>query len=142
MQSKHETADMESHMNVQKGSECILLVDDQQEVLAVEKAMLVHLGYRVIEKNSGMDALDAFRSNPEKFDLVMTDMTMPNMTGDQLAEEVLKIRSEIPVILCTGYSDQISSAKAAFVGIEYFLPKPLFMEDLSRTLRNALDKKG
>jgi|GEM_PF-3861363 len=80
-----------------------------------------------------------FRNNPDEFDLVITDMTMPNLTGDNLARELMKIRPEIPVIVCTGYSKKISMDVAAQIGIKAICDKPITMEDLSKIVRKTLD---
>ena len=134
-----ETAKAEIDMPIQKGDERILLVDDQDMIAQMEKQMLERLGYHVTARNSSIDALEAFRVQPDKFDLVITDLTMPNMTGDNLAGELIKIRSDIPVILCTGFSELISKEKAASLGIKGFLLKPVLLKDLSATIRKILD---
>jgi len=93
----------------------------------------------VTARTSSIDALEAFRANPDKFDLVITDMTMPNMTGDKLAGEMIKIRSDIPVVLCTGFSEIMSKARAASLGLKGFLMKPVVLKDLSNVIRKVLD---
>jgi CheY-like chemotaxis protein len=123
------------------GSERILLVDDEPDILKVETEILEKLGYRVKTAGTVRDALELFAKNPDQFDLVVTDMTMPNMTGDKLAGELQKIRSGIPILLCTGFSELISKEKAASLGIEGFLMKPVGLKDLSSMIRNILDKK-
>jgi len=121
------------------GHERILLVDDEEQIVSLEKQMLERLGYQVVERTSSTDALKAFREQPEKFDLVITDMTMPNMTGDILSAELMKIRPDIPIILCTGFSEKISKGKSDTLGIKGFLMKPIVMKDLAKTIREALD---
>ena len=121
------------------GHERILLVDDEEQIVFMEKAMLERLGYQVTARTSSIEALEAFREQPDKFDLVITDMTMPNMTGDKLAGELMKIRSDIPIILCTGFSEKISREKADTLGIMGFLMKPIAVKDLAQTIREALD---
>ena len=79
-------------------------------------------------------------AQPDKFDLVITDMTMPNMTGDELAAKMMKIRADIPVILCTGYSERISKDKAHEIGIKEFVLKPIIMSDMALTVRKVLDE--
>ncbi|MBW1737532.1 MAG: response regulator, partial [Deltaproteobacteria bacterium] len=88
---------------------------------------------------SSIEALELFKAKPDRFDLVITDMTMPNMTGDRLARELMKIRPDIPIILCTGFSERISEEKAKGMGIKAFAMKPLVMRDLANTVRKALD---
>ena len=121
------------------GTETILLVDDEASVLQIEKQMLQRLGYRVTAKASSPDALAAFKANPLDFDLVLTDMTMPDMAGDRLAECIIAIRPEIPVIICTGFSKGISRETVEASGITGYLSKPVVWSELAETIRNALD---
>jgi CheY-like chemotaxis protein len=121
------------------GAERILFVDDEPELVALGREMLEHLGYQVVTKNNGIDALKEFREKPNHFDVVVTDMTMPKMTGERLARELMKIRPEIPIILCTGFSEQINEQKAKDVGIKAFLMKPLTLNRLARTVRAVMD---
>ena len=121
------------------GSECILFIDDEIALLDIGQQMLDRLGYHVITKTGSLEALELFQAKPDKFDLVITDMTMPNMTGDKLAQEMLSIRPDIPVILCTGYSHQITEEKAKRIGIKKFIFKPIAIDELARTIRNVLD---
>ena len=141
LKEQKEIAKIETDSPIQRGTESILLVDDQDIIVQMEKQMLERLGYHVTARSSSADALEAFRANPEKFDLVITDMTMPNMTGDKLAGELNKIRSEIPVILCTGFSEMMSKEKTEALGIKGFLMKPVVTKNLSRMIRKVLDKK-
>jgi len=122
------------------GDEHILLVDDEQDILNIETEMLKTLGYAVTATNNPKDALETFAKHPEQFDLVITDMTMPAMTGDKFIKELEKIVPNIPTILCTGYSELISKEKAASLGINEFLMKPISMVDFSNTIRGVLDK--
>jgi PAS domain S-box-containing protein len=122
------------------GNERILLVDDEHDVLDVEKEMLKKLGYIITAKDNAREALKLFAGQPDQFDLVITDMTMPDMTGDKLAGELSKIRSDIPIILCTGFSELIFKEKAESLGIMGFLMKPVTMRDLSNMIRKVLDK--
>jgi len=105
----------------------------------MEKQMLERLGYAVVSRTSSVDALEAFRADPDKFDLVITDMAMPNMSGDALASEIVKIRPDIPILLCTGFSEKISEDKAAAMGIKNFLMKPITKQGLSKKVREVLD---
>ena len=124
------------------GNEHILLVDDGEMILSVEKQMLEKLGYHLITRTSGMDALKTFSAQPDKFDLVITDMTMPNMTGDKLAIKLLEIRPCIPVIICTGFSSIMSREQVDALGVNGFLMKPIVMKDIAGSVREALDKTG
>jgi CheY-like chemotaxis protein len=122
-----------------KGCERILLIDDEDELVIVGRDMLQHLGYQVVTATSGQEALAIFRKKPEQFDMVLTDMTMPDMTGDTLSRELLKIRPDIPVILCTGYSEKIDAVEARQIGIRAFVLKPLTLGQLAQTVREVLD---
>jgi len=123
------------------GSETILLVDDELSLVNLGKQMLEGLGYGVVTRTSSLEALEVFRNQPSRFDLVVTDMTMPTMTGDQLATELMKIRPDIPVILCTGFSRKISEPEAKAIGIRAFVMKPFLKRDIATTVREVLDEK-
>jgi len=125
---------------IQGGIEQILLVDDEEAILKMGKQALERLGYQVTSRTSSIEALEAFRASPDKFDMVITDMAMPNMSGDKLSIELTKIRPDIPVLLCTGFSETMSEEKAASLGIKGFLLKPIVMKDLSQKIREVLDK--
>ena len=129
-----------SKARLQGGSEHILLVDDEEVVLKTEKQMLERMGYQVTSYSSSLEALEAFRSHPDEFDLIITDMSMPRMTGEKLAREMIRIQSDIPVLLCTGHSETISEEKAAGLGIKSFLLKPIAMNVLSEKIRELLVK--
>lgn len=122
-----------------KGSESILFIDDEVALLDIGQQMLDRLGYHVTTKSSSLEALELFQAKPDQFDLVITDMTMPNLTGDKLAQEMLFIRPDIPVILCTGFSHLITEEKAKRIGIKEFVFKPIAINELARTIRNVLD---
>ena len=124
---------------IQHGTEHILLVDDEDAIAIMEKEMLERLGYSVVSRTSSIEALEAFRANPDKFDMVITDMAMPNMAGDRLASELVKIRPDIPILLCTGFSQKIPDKKANTIGIKGILMKPIVMKDLSEKIREVLD---
>ena len=112
---------------------------DEPGLANINREMLGHLGYAVETRTSPIEALEAFRANPQKFDLVITDMTMPNMTGLKLAKKVNEISPGIPLILCTGFSDQANEHRAHALGIRAFLLKPLLMRDLAEAVRKTLD---
>ena len=103
--------------------------------------MLSRLGYEVVARTSSVEALEAFRTQPDKFDLVITDLTMPNMTGKQLARELTGIKSDIPIILCTGYSQIMSDEEAKSIGIDGVVMKPMVMRELAETIRRVLDEE-
>jgi len=131
---------IQTHETIQYGNETILLVDDEYAIITMEKQMLERLGYQVTSRTSSIEALEAFRSSPDKFDLVITDMAMPNMPGDKLSAEFIKLRADIPILLCTGFSDTMSEEKATSLGIKGFLLKPTVMKDLSQKIREVLDE--
>ena len=136
-----ETEAVDKIISFPNGSEHILLVDDEKQVAHIEKQMLNRLGYRVTMHTSSLDALECFRENPEAFDLLLTDGTMPGLTGDRLAQEVLAIRPDIPILLCTGFSEKIDRQKAKHLGIKGFLMKPVVKSDMARMVRQILDNK-
>jgi PAS domain S-box-containing protein len=122
------------------GDEHILLVDDEKVVVDVVQQMLERLGYQVTVRTSSIEALEVFRASKDKFDLVITDLTMPNMTGDKLAGELMNIRPDIPIILCTGFSEKMSKERAEALGIKGLLMKPIVKSDLAKTVRELIDK--
>ena len=122
------------------GSERILYIDDEVPIARMGNQMLSKLGYHVTTRTSSTDALELFRSKPDAFDLVITDMTMPNMTGDRLATEIMTIRPDIPIILCTGYSKKITDKEASAIGIRAFAYKPIIKSELATTVRQVLDQ--
>ena len=124
-----------------RGHERILFVDDENSIVEFNKQRLERLGYTVEIRTDSVKALSLFLSSPDAFDLVITDMTMPGMTGDILARELLKIRPDLPIILCTGYSARMSEEKATELGIKKYLEKPVEMENLARSVREVLDKQ-
>ncbi|MCK5231477.1 MAG: response regulator, partial [Desulfobulbaceae bacterium] len=122
------------------GTERILFIDDEPSLVNLGTQMLEGLGYKVVTRTSSLEALELFKEQYDKFDLVFTDMTMPNMTGEELAKEVLKVRPDIPVILCTGFSSRITEEKAKAFGIRAFVMKPLLKLDMAKTIRRVLDE--
>jgi len=124
-----------------KGNERILFVDDEPMIMKLGQRMLERQGYTVETRASGTDALECFRQDPNRFDLVVTDMTMPGLRGDHLAKEIMKIRPDIPVVLSTGFSKQISKEKAEEIGVRAFVMKPLTAQELANTVRKVLDER-
>jgi PAS domain S-box-containing protein len=122
-----------------RGTERILVVDDEAPIAKLNGMLLESLGYSVATRTSSIEALELFRSNPGDFDLVISDMTMPKMTGNLLAAELMKIKPEIPIILCTGYSKKASDESAKEMGIKEFLYKPVTKANLAKTVRKTLD---
>jgi len=121
------------------GNERILFVDDEDFQIDLGRQMLERLGYHVVTRTDGREALELFRERPDDFDLIITDMTMPNMTGDELGKNIISLRPDFPIIICTGYSQHISEEKAKALGIKGFIMKPIIMKDLAHIVRNVLD---
>jgi PAS domain S-box-containing protein len=121
-----------------KGKGQILFVDDEYEIIDIGQRMLEDLGYKVVTRSSSLEALKLFRMQPHRFDLVITDMTMPQLTGDKLAEELISIREDIPIILCTGFGYQITEEIAKSIGIKELLMKPVLRADLARAIKGVL----
>ncbi len=133
--------DFRTDEDIPTGTEKILFVDDESSIVEAGSRILEHLGYQVITQTNSQDALAIFRQTPEDFDGVVTDMTMPHMTGDQLAAKLMEIKPNIPIILCTGYSSRMSPEKARRIGIRAYIHKPLTKTELARTVRKVLDRK-
>jgi len=121
------------------GTERILFVDDEAALANAGKHMLESLGYEVVVRTGSDEALELFNARPDRFDLVITDMTMPGLTGDELARVMMQIRSDIPVILCTGFSARISEEKSLALGIRAYITKPVLKRQIGETVRKVLD---
>ena len=117
-----------------------MVIDDDKNIAELNKIILETLGYRVSAYTSSLKALDVFKKTPERFDLILTDMTMPDLTGSELSRQMLSIKSETPIIICTGFSDNLSKEQAMILGIRDYLMKPMTIEDLSAALRRILDE--
>lgn len=126
---------------IPRGNERILFVDDEPVLATMGRQLLESLGYRVSAKTDSIEALEVFRENSDKFDLVITDMTMPHMTGEKLATELMHIRPNIPIILCTGFSRTIDDIKATALGIRAFISKPVLKREIAETIRKVLNGK-
>jgi len=120
--------------------ESILFVDDEVTILNIGKQILEDLGYKVTTTNDSINALNTFKAEPEKFDIVITDQAMPGMTGENLAKELINIRKEIPTILCTGFSSVIDEEQARKIGIKGYITKPLNRRALAMLIRKLLDE--
>jgi len=123
------------------GSEHILVVDDDPSIAKMLAIILRKAGYTVRTLGSSTKALEIFRANPTAFDLLVTDMTMPDLTGDKLASAIRQIDPDFPIILCTGYSSQIDEMQALELGIQAYLMKPVNMKELTGTVRQLLDRR-
>ncbi len=123
------------------GTETILLVDDEISLLDVIRLMLERLGYNVETKMDPTEALELFQTKPDHFDIVITDVTMPQMTGIKLSEKLMEIRPDIPIIVCTGHSHLVNEEKTKEVEIAAFIKKPIAFKNLAKTVRKVLDAK-
>ncbi|MDQ5987606.1 MAG: Sensor histidine kinase RcsC [Syntrophus sp. SKADARSKE-3] len=123
------------------GKECILFVDDEEMIVELSEITLIRLGYEVVGLRSSLEALELFRTHPERFDLVVTDITMPKMTGIELTQELLHIRPDLPVIGCTGFSEMIDPEKAVQLGMKALIMKPIIQSQLAVVVRRTLDQK-
>jgi CheY-like chemotaxis protein len=124
------------------GSEHILVVDDEPQVLKMCTSVLERLGYQVTARGNPAKALQLFCLQPQAFDLLLTDLTMPTLTGDKLAYEVHRLRAEMPVVLFTGFSDFLSEEACRRAGIHTVISKPLLRHELAVAVRQALDTKS
>ncbi len=137
--TEEAVVEMKPEETVRFGNERILYIDDEQLLAEMGKSMLERLGYQVTVQTGSLEALTIFQNQPNKFDLVITDQTMPGMTGSDLARRILQIRPFMPIILCTGYSSIITEEKAKSLGIRGFAMKPLAMKSIAALIREVLD---
>lgn len=124
-----------------RGDERILLVDDEEQIVEMLQEMLEHLGYRLTVTTSSEEALKLFHFDPDAFDLVITDQTMPKITGMELSKRIRDIRSDIPIVLCTGYNEMVTQGKLNASGINEYLIKPIQWSEIAGTVRRLLDNK-
>ncbi len=141
-QNYYDTISEKSDAGLYMGSEQIMLVDDEIDIRVTSKAILKQLGYKIDTFEDGVSALKSFTENPGHYDLIITDLTMPNLSGDKLSIEVLKIRKDIPIILCTGYSENFNQEMAQAIGISKYIQKPATSQKLSFTIREVMTKKN
>jgi len=122
------------------GYERVLFVDDEEALVEMGEEILAELGYHVTSRTGSKEALALLREDPSRFDLVITDQTMPDMTGVELAKEILALRPDMPIIMCTGFSHAVDADKARAAGIRAFVMKPLTKKEIARTVRKVLDE--
>ncbi len=134
-----DTKKTEPERPIPGGNERLLLVDDEEAIVRMEKEMLERLGYQVVSRTQSVEALAVFKADPDAFDLILTDMTMPKMTGIGLAEQIKQINPDTPIILCTGFSDQIDQASCNRMGIQAYVIKPVVTRVMAETIRSVLD---
>ncbi|NOR10591.1 MAG: PAS domain S-box protein [Desulfovibrionaceae bacterium] len=137
--NKASHAEVEAAILMPRGSERIMVVDDEKGIVSLSIETLTHLGYTVTGITSSEEALEKINATPASFDLVITDQTMPNLAGVELAQEILKIRPDMPIMLCTGYSSVISEQDALAIGIKKYIRKPCSAVMLARNVREVLD---
>jgi DNA-binding NtrC family response regulator len=126
-------------IEIKGGSETILFVDDEEFLVDLNQERLERLGYNAISTTKPVEALEWFNADPDQFDVVITDMTMPRMTGDKLTAEVLKIRPHMPVIVCSGYSERMSVKRAEALGVRKYIEKPIDLRNLASAIREVLE---
>ncbi len=126
---------------VPRGTERILFVDDEEALAQLGHLLLTGLGYDVVTCTSSVEALEAFRAQPDRFDLVITDQTMPDMTGDVLVCALRQMRPDLPIIVCTGFSQRLMAGQAEAIGIDAVCLKPLVARDLARTIRQVFAQR-
>jgi CheY-like chemotaxis protein len=127
---------------VAKGNECILFVDNESSICKLVRENLKHHGYTTVTQTSSREALDMFLKTPDQFDLVITDLSMSQMTGERLAQELLSIRPDIPIILCTGLNQAVADEHVKAIGGRGSLLKPFTESDVANTIRRVLDRAG
>ncbi len=135
------TLSKDSGAKIKGGSERVLIVDDEESIVGILEDQLRQLGYSVTSSTSSLEALQVFRQAPAQYDIVITDMTMPEMTGDQLSRELIKIRQDVPIILCSGYSSLMDKDRARELGIKAYVMKPVVKSVLAQKIREVLDEK-
>lgn len=141
MDAREQTIVLDGGLNIETGTERILLVDDEEAIAKLQFQTLTRLGYTVTVKQNSSEALKAFRDHPEAYDLVITDMTMPGMTGEQLSREILALKPGMPIIVCTGFSENLNPEQAEAMGVKGFLMKPVKKADLARVIRQVLGSR-
>jgi CheY-like chemotaxis protein len=134
-----ETAENGIHpVSLPRGTEHVLIVDDEKDLVVIGSEMLQRPGYRVTAMTVSTDALEAFNQDPFRFDIVVTDYNMPGLTGDQMAKEMLSIRRDTPIIVCTGFSEVFDQKRAQAIGIRQTLMKPVTMQAIAHAVREVL----
>ena len=123
---------------IPRGNGNILFVDDEPPMVQMGKRLIESLGYKVDARNSSIEALELFREQSDRFDLVITDMTMPQMTGTELAGELLKIKSDIPIIICSGFSSPMDEKKRKDMGIREYVNKPILRQNIAKVIQRVL----
>ncbi len=126
--------------SIPTGTEKVLVVDDEERSVSIMKVILERLGYNVTDMTSSLKALELFKEDPSRYDLLLTDLIMPQLTGDKLVSEVLKIRPDIPVIITSGFTDSVVNDIFNQTSKRVFIPKPFQPRELAKTVRQVLDE--
>jgi CheY-like chemotaxis protein len=135
-----KTDDHEAQIFIPRGQGQILVIDDEDILVQMSKSMLENLGYEVTTANDSLKAMEIFQAQPDTFDLVITDQTMPHIDGLQIARKIRQMQPNIPIILCTGFSEKVSQETVRAAGINVLLMKPFNLHDLGQTVKKVLDK--
>lgn len=138
MDGHEEKSAAEASEEIIGGSERIIFVDDEESLVKLGNILLRNMGYEVAAFSKSQEAFQAFKEAPDNYDLIITDMTMPGMTGAELARNVKQIRPDIPIILCTGFTENLDEEIVREMGICAYLTKPVLQKDLADTIRKAL----
>jgi len=129
-----------SFESIPTGTEKILVVDDEERSLSLMTTVLERLGYNVTALSCSLEALELFKKNPHQYDLILTDLIMPNLTGDKLVLEIIAIRPDMPVILTSGFTDIIDNDKFKQISNKAFISKPFQAQEFAKTVRQILDR--
>jgi len=129
-----------SFESIPTGTEKVLIVDDEERSLSLMTTVLERLGYNVTALSCGLKALELFKKNPHQYDLILTDLIMPNLTGDKLVLEIIAIRPDMPVIITSGFTDVIDNDKFKQITNKAFISKPFQAQDFAKTVRQVLDQ--
>jgi CheY-like chemotaxis protein len=132
----------DNRVRVPRGNERVLVVDDDRVQAESLSAVLERLGYVSTFATSGPQALELIRDDPQAFDIVVTDQNMPHMTGTALAEEAMRIRKDLPILICSGCIDESGEAKAARLGIRHLVAKPYTLREITAAIRSVLDERA
>jgi len=133
--------DKTSYEPIPTGTEKVLVVDDEERALSLMKTIMERLGYNVTALNGSLKALELFKKEPHQYDLILTDLIMPDLTGDKLVLEIIAIRPDMPVIIISGFTDAIDNDKFKQTSNKAFMSKPFKPQELAKTIRQVLDRK-
>jgi len=127
--------------SIPTGTEKVLVVDDEERSVSIMKVVLERLGYNVTAMTSSLEAMELFKEDPLRYDLLLTDLIMPQLTGDKLVSEIIEIRPDMPVIITSGFTDTIVNDNFKQISNKAFISKPFQPQELAKTVRQVLDRK-